>query len=252
METISLKSIVATSCCLFMISSSCFADEIKIGAGAAPANAIIKPIKNAFEAKGDTIILYEQGPKLAMQELIKGAVDIAAAGITFDETVNMLKKEGVSVNTADFQHVVVGKTIAVAMINKNNPISKLSKEQLHGIMTGKIKNWKEVGGLDSEILIVLGKLTPGQNSLFAKKIMNGEAYSSEVLDATTGPEVRSAIVANPEAIGVSAISVADSTVKVPEQPEASGDMVFITKGKPSAKSQKLIDFVLGDGKKLIK
>ena len=246
-----LKFLITASS-LAVLGSNCLADEIKIGSGAAPANAIIKPLKNAFEAKGDTIALYEQGPKLAMQELIKGGIDIAAAGITFDETVGLLKKEGISVNTSDFQSVVVGKTVAVAMINKDNPVSKLSKEQLKGIMTGKIKNWKEVGGKDSEILVVFGKLTPGQNSLFAKKIMDGESYTTEVLDATTGPEVKAAIQTNPEAIGVSAISVADSTVKVPAQPEASGDMVFITKGKPNAKSQRFIDFVLGDGKKLVK
>ena len=251
MKSSLLKFFIAASS-LAIVGSNSFADEIKIGAGAAPANAIIKPLKSAYEAKGDTLTLYEQGPKLAMQELMKGNIDIAAAGVTFDETIGLVKKEGIAVNPSDFHSVVVGKTVAVAMINKDNPVSTLSEDQLKGIMTGKIKNWKDVGGKDSEILIVFGKLTPGQNSLFAKKIMDGEAYSAEVLDATTGPEVKIAIQSNPEAIGVSAISVADATVKVPKQPEASGDMVFITKGKPNAKSQKFIDFVLGDGKKLVK
>ncbi len=47
---------------------------------------------------------------------------------------------------------------ALAMIvNPKNQVSDLSTEQIKAIISGKIKNWKEVGGADSEIHLVLRK-----------------------------------------------------------------------------------------------
>ncbi|MBI3874236.1 MAG: substrate-binding domain-containing protein [Arcobacter sp.] len=238
--------------CVAILALGAIADELKIGAGAAPANAIVKPTKDVFEKGGDKIVLLEQGPKLALQELLKGGVDIAGAGATLDEWVASMKKEGIEVNKADLQSFVVGKTKAVVLINKANPISALSKEQLKGIFGGTIKNWKEVGGNDADILVVVAKLTPGQNSLFINKVLDGTAITKDILDATTAIDLRDNIVSNPEAIGISAISVVTDAVKMPAQPEAASDITFVTKGKPSAVALKYINFVLGDGKKLTK
>lgn len=251
MKKFGLKVMMAATCGLVM-SATAFADEIKISAGAAPSNAVIKPVKDAFEKGGDKLTLLEQGPKVALQELLKGSVDIAGAGLSFTELMDLAKKEGVSVNASDLQSFVVGKTQAVAILNKSNPVSKLSKEQLKGIFSGTIKNWKEVGGNDADILIVVAKLTPGQNSLFVNKVLDGTALTKDILDATTAVDLRDNIVSNPEAIGISAISVVDASVKMPAQPEAASDITFVTKGKPSAAAQKFINFVLGEGKKLTK
>lgn len=62
------------------------AEEIKVGAGAAPSNSILKPVKDHFEkATGIKLTLIEQGPKLAMQDMLKGTIDAAGAGLTLDE-----------------------------------------------------------------------------------------------------------------------------------------------------------------------
>lgn len=229
------------------------AEELKVGAGAAPSNGIFKPIKEPFEkATGVKLTLLEQGPKLALEEAMKGSVDAASAGLTLDEWFAMMEKEGVQVNKAEIQGIVIGKSRAVVMINKTNPVSKLTREHLKGIFTGKITNWKEVGGKDMPIIVVWGKLTPGMNSLFVNKVLDKAAILKEILDATTGPDLRQNVVANQEAIGISALSVADDTVKIPEQPEATSEITLVTKGKPSPNVQKLIDFIKGEGQKYIK
>ena len=238
---------------VFMLCLNGFAGEIKVGAGAAPANGIFKPIGEHFEkATGIKLTLLEQGPKIAMQEVMKGTIDAASSGLTVDEWVAMMKKKGDAVNRSDIEGVVIGKSRAVVMINKANPVSKLSREQLKGIFSGKIANWKDVGGKDMPIIVVWGQLTPGMNSLFINKALDGITPLKEVLDATTGPDLRQNVASNDEAIGISASSVADDTVKVPEQPEATSDITLVTKGKPSPDVQKLIDFIKGEGQKYVK
>lgn len=230
-----------------------YAQEIRVGAGAAPSSSILKPIKEHFEkATGIKLTLIEQGPKLAMQDLLKDTIDAAGAGLTLDEWITMMKKEGIEVNKAELQAHVIGKSKAVVMINKSNPVTKLTKEQLKDLFSGKITNWKDVGGKDMPIIVVWARLTPGMNSLFINKVLDGITITKDVLETTTGPELKQNIVSNPEAIGISALSVADDTVKVPEQPEAASDIVLVTKGKPSPNVEKLIDFIKDEGQKYIK
>lgn len=235
------------------LSIGAFAQEVKVGAGAAPSNSILKPVKEHFEkATGIKLTILEVGPKIALPDLLKGVYDVVAAGVPIDEWISMMKKEGIEVNKAELQVHVIGKSRALVMINKANPVTKLTKEQLKGIFTGKITNWKDVGGKDMPIIVVWAKLTPGMNSLFVNEALDRITPLKDVLEATTGPDLRQNIASNQEAIGISASSVADDTVKVPEQPEAISDIILVTKGKPSANVQKIIDYIKGEGQKYVK
>lgn len=237
---------------LLICSVGAFADEIKIGAGAAPVS-ILKTVKEYFEkAKAVKLTIVEVGPKIAMQDLLKGTIDVAGAGVTLDEWIAVMKKDGIEVNKAELQSFVIGKSRAAVFINKFNPVSRLTKEQLKGIFTGKITNWKDVGGKDMPIIIVWGKLTPGMNTLFISKVLDGESPAKDVLEAVTGSDVKQNIASNHETIGIVASNVADDTIKVPEIPEISSDIILVTKGKPSPTVQKLIDFIKGEGHKYIK
>ncbi|BCB96445.1 phosphate-binding protein [Dissulfurispira thermophila] len=239
---------------LLSLSIGAFAEEIKIGAGAAPTENVLKPIKEHFEkTTGIKLQIIASGPKIALQDLEKGAVDAAAAGLTFDDWMNLMKKEGAEVkDPASLQQFTIGKDKIIVLIHKDNPVSKLSKEQLKGIFTGKITNWKDVGGKDMPIIVVWGKLIPGTNKLFVKNILDGESQTKDVLEATTAEDVRQNVASNPEAIGIGPVAVVNATVKSPETPGVSRPIILVTKGKPSANVQKLIDFIKGEGQKYIR
>ncbi|MDA8214089.1 MAG: substrate-binding domain-containing protein [Nitrospiraceae bacterium] len=235
-------------------SISAFAEEIKVGAGAAPVENVLKPIREHFEkAAGIKLTIIASGPKLAMIDLEKGAIDAAAAGLTFEDWMNLMKKEGAEVkDPAALQQVTIGKDKIIVLLHKDNPISKLTKEQLKGIFTGKISNWKDVGGKDMPIIVVWGKLIPGTNSLFVKNILDGESQTKDVLEATTAEDIRQNVASNAEAIGIGPAAVVDATVKSPDTPEVSRPIILVTKGKPSPNVQKLIDFIKGEGQKYIR
>jgi len=93
------------------------------------------------------------------------------------------------------------------------------------------------------VLVVYSEIIKGVNDLFAKHILGGEAFTKEVLDTSSAYEVRNAVASNPEAIGLSAISMVDSSVKSLENPEIVVPIIIYSKGKPSANLQKLIDYV---------
>ena len=230
------------------------ADEIKIGAGAAPTENVLKPVEKAFEkASGHDLVIISSGPKNALIDLERGVVDAAAAGLSMQDWLALMKKEGAEVkDPAALQTMVIGKDRIVLLVNKENPVTKLSKEQLQGIFSGATDNWKQVGGADSPILVVWGKLTPGTNSMFAGKMMDGKPVTKDVIDATTAEDIRQNVASNPSAVGIGPLAVVDGSVKTVEIPEISRDITLATKGKPSAKVQALLDFIKGPGKSLIK
>lgn len=239
---------------LFFLHSAAQAAEIRIGAGAAPTENVLKPVKEAFEkASGIRLSIISSGPKIALQDLEKGTVDAAAAGLSFDDWMALMKKEGAEVQTPGaFQQATIGKDRIIVLVHKDNPVAKLGKEQLTGLFTGKTGNWKDVGGKDLPVIVVWGKLIPGTNSMFAKHILDNAPATRDVLEVNTAADVKQTVATNPEAVGIGPAAVADATVRVPDTPEVARPIVLLTKGKPSAEVQKLLDFIAGPGKGLVK
>ena len=242
--------------CLLLLSLPMvsLAEEVRVGAGAAPTENILKPVKAPFEkATGITLGIFASGPKAAFTDLDKGSVDAAAAGLSDDDWLALLKKEGVTVSDPKaYQSVIIGKDKVVVLTHKSNPVKSLSKEQLKAIFTGKATNWKDVGGKDAPILIVWGKLTQGTNSMFVKKMLDGAEPVKEVLEATTAEDIKNSVETNPEAIGIGPLSLAGPTLNIPETPELARPITLLTKGAPKTGVKKLIDFIAGAGAAYVK
>lgn len=239
---------------LLMTSVGVFAEEILIlGAGQAPVENILKPIKEPFE-KATKIWLYfiPYGPKIALSQLEKGKVEAALGGLSFEDWMNLMEVEKAGVkDPSALHHVIVGKDKIKVLIQKDNPVSKLTKEQLKGIFTGKITNWKDVGGKDVPIVVVWTKFLGG-NYLFSKTILDREPLTRNVIEVATSVDAREMIASKPGAIGLGPLAIVTRTIKSPETPPIERPITLITKGKPSPNVQKLIDFIKGEGQKYIK
>lgn len=235
--------------------SAVHAEEIILSAGSGPLDAVINPVKDAFEKEtGIKINILFGSASLAFKQLYKGVSETAAVGTTFNDMIEILKNEGFEVEEpSSFRNVLIGRGVIHTVVNKDNPVSKLSKEQLKGIFTGKITNWKQVGGSDSPIIVVLSTLNPATIATFKKTILDNEPYTTEVLQLGHMDELLVAVETNPEAIVFGSSAVLSSGVKKIDTPEIFRPVTLITRGEPSPKIKRLIDFILtGAGKKLVK
>jgi phosphate transport system substrate-binding protein len=236
----------------FAVQATC--EEIVIGAGQAPMENILKPIQDSFQRSTKIQLKMSScGPKAAFELLEKGSVEVALGGLGFDDWLAFMKSEGTEIkDPAAYSHTPVGKDRVLVYLNRENPVTKLSKEQLKGIFTGQIQNWKEVGGKDMPIIVVWTKLLGG-NFLFQKNILDGGAPAKDVLAVNTSADAKAAIAANQEAIGIGPVSINDPAMKSVDTPEVARPITLITKGKPQPKVQSLIDYIVkGDGQQLVK
>jgi len=63
-------------------------------------------------------------------------------------------------------------------VNAENPIKELTVDQIGGIFTGKIKNWKEVGGPDAPITIYSRENSSGSYEFFKEHILKGQDFAA--------------------------------------------------------------------------
>jgi phosphate transport system substrate-binding protein len=237
-----------------LIALPAMAAELKVGGGGASIASVFNPVKAPFEkATSHNLYLLQSTPKNGLIDLWQGKLDAAVTAVGLDGMIAGADKDGVKIDKAALQVVTVGTNKTVVFIHPSNPVTALSKDQLKGIFTGSIQNWKDVGGKDAPILVVWGKNSPGQNALFNKVIMDGAPLTKEILETTDYKGIKDSVVANPEAIGIDPLGMADATVKVIKpNPSADTPILLITKGSPSPAVKQLVDFIAAEGKKYIK
>ena len=248
-----LPSIPIMHFALLLATSVECAQEIKVGAGAAPTENILSRIREPMEKSiGLKMTVISNGPVVALQDLDRGEVDAATAGLTFPDWMSLMEKSGYSIaDKSVYKSRVIGKDLVKVLAHKDVAVTSLSREQLKGIFTCKIANWREVGGPDLPIKIVWGSKIPGTNSVFQKQVLDGEPYLKEVVEATTAEDIKDKVSKTPGAAGLGPVSIVDASVCFPELPEIGRPITLVTKGAPSEEILKMMEFIAGEGQQYI-
>lgn len=229
------------------------AEEIRIGTGAAATENIFKKIQEPLEkATGVKLVVISNGPSEALKDLDKGSVQAAVGGLTFPDWMALMEKEGYAIaDKSAYKNRVIGKDIVKVLVHKDVTVKQLSNDQLKAIFTGKATNWKEAGGPDLPIVVLLGSKIPGTQAVFQKQAMGGEPFTTVFKEGTTAEDLKSKLVATPGGVCVGAVSQIDGTVNAPEIAEFGRPITLLTKGEPSPGVLKMLEFIRGEGKKYI-
>ncbi|EES49767.1 phosphate ABC transporter substrate-binding protein [Clostridium botulinum] len=117
-----------------------------------------------FEAE---ISAQAGGSGTGLTQVLEGTVDIGNSDIFAEEKLDEEQAKEL------VDHKVIAQGFGV-VVNKSLGVADLSKEQLKGIFSGKITNWKEVGGIDKEIFLIHRKSGSGTRGTFENKILDGD------------------------------------------------------------------------------
>ena len=226
--------------------------SLRIGGGAAPIENIFKPIQeDLLKAQGITLVLNSEGPDVAFRLLDEGKVDAASAGLSWTGWLELMKSKGYAVANPGAYHVeTIGEDQIHVFVSPEVAVFKLSEDEIRGLFSGAITNWKDLGGPDLPVLPVLGTKVPGTNKVFQQKFMGGKPFTAGARTAGTSPEVTALIAKTPGAIGFGPMS-AKENLNVwcpPEAPVATRPILLITKGEPGEAMKRLLAFIKGRGK----
>lgn len=128
-------------------------------------------------------------------------------------------------------HIIGSYSVAVT-VNANNPVANLTKQQVMGIFTGSIKNWKDVGGPDSEIHLYIRDPISGTYLGFRELAMDNKPYDLGAKLETNYAAIVDAVAQDANGIGYSSMDLASKAgVKGLTIDGASPTAEVVNKGK---------------------
>lgn len=215
---------------------------------------------------GDFIAVTGGGSGTGFSSLISGTCDIAMSSRNIKEKeIALAKQKGINPN-----EIKVALDGLAVVVNPANPVSKLTLDQLAGIFTGKISDWKEVGGKDGKIVILSREVNSGTHVYFKEHVLrknnpnSKEEFAPSALMLSSSQAIADEVVQNSNAIGyygMGYISSKQKPIMVAKDEKAeceapaienvingkypiSRPLFLYTNGEPQGLVKKFIDFCL--------
>jgi phosphate transport system substrate-binding protein len=196
---------------------------------------------------GENVEVQGGGSTAGLQAVANGLADIGmcSRSLTDDET-----------------KLFTGTTIArdglAIVVNPANPVSVLTTEQLRGLFSGAIRNWKEVGGPDGAVWPITREEGSGTRESFVHLVMGKERISRGALTQESNGAVKELVKGDPAAIGYMSLGLVGTELRAVKvdgvEPTAQNviagtykltrPFLFITQGALRPDAQQFMDYVL--------
>ncbi len=235
--------------------------EVAVWGSTTCQKRFLEPGAEAFEqSTGMGLKVFGVGTGKGMLALVEGKAKIAAASSTLQSALGSLKKEakkqGKDIEIPDtLQFHQIAEDAIVPIVNSGNSVDALSWQQLCDLNTGKITNWKEVGGPDLPVQVVTSHAGSATRAVFQKIVMKKADYAAQLTEVKSTRLEINEVSAGAGAIGaVSAGFYAQNPgkTKMVKADPITRPLALITLGDPSPEAQKLIDyFRSGEGQKFV-
>ncbi len=194
------------------------------------------------------------GSGTGLKQVAEGGSDIGNSDVFAEEKL----PEDQAKTLVDHKVAVVG---FATVVNPKVTVDNLTSQQLIDIFTGKITNWKDVGGSDMKIVILNRPASSGTRATFKKYALKGadEATGTALTEESSGA-IKKALNDTEGSISYLALSYVDNTVKAIkyEGVEPNVDNVksgtypiwsyehMYTKGEATGAAKAFIDFMMSD------
>ena len=243
---------ICVSIALASFAGNALCDTVKITGASTVLSVVVTPTKSAVEkTTGHTLQIIGSGTGRGLVDLVEGASDIAMVSEPMDIAVDAAAVAGKKVDPKSVQFFELKKDEIVFVVHPANPVSKLTWEQLRDIHTGKITNWKEVGGKDQAIVVYSDSTTGGTRAMVKKVVMGGADYGPAVKAQTTVK--RAAEVVGGDEAGITGVGkgyVDPARNKIIETKRIERPLALATLGAPKPAAKAVIDAFAKEAKSL--
>ena len=156
------------------------------------------------------------GSGTGIAALINGTVDIANASRQIKEEEVMEAQE----NGIDPVEYVIARDAIAVIVNPENPVERLTLQQISAIYSGEIDNWAQLGGEDRPIVRLSRETNSGTHVYFLETVLrlgddeNSTLFSTDTLLLPSSEGIIAEVSDNPNAIGYDGLGYVTPDVKV--------------------------------------
>jgi phosphate transport system substrate-binding protein len=208
------------------------------------------------------------GSGTGISALINGTTDICMSSRSMKPAEKGKLRD--RYNTTGVEIPVARDGLAV-YVHASNPLTEITVAQLKDIFTGKLTNWKDVGGPDSKIIVYSRENSSGTYVFFKENVLEGRDFSPRAQTMPGTASVVNAVAKEKFGIGYGGAAYAKGikilgVKKDPAGPAITPDLKTVTNGtyplarplffyvrnSPSGDIKSFVDFVLSpDGQKIV-
>ena len=190
----------------------------------------------------------------AYKDIVEGNADIIICAQPSDEQLKYAKENGV-----ELEMVRIASDAFVFIVNKNNPVSDITIDQIRGIYSGKITNWKELGGKNIPIAAMRRNKNSGSQTAL-EKIMGNKPIKPDyttLIGSPIGFSFRYYLTGmlgegGVKILKINGIEPTPETIADGSYPVSGGVYAVYRKNEKNANVQKAIDFMLSpEGQKIV-
>lgn len=192
--------------------------------GSTALQPLVEQAANQFMSKnsGAQITVQGGGSGTGLTQVSSGAAQIGNSDIFAEQ------KSGIDASAlTDHKVAVVG---FAAVVNPSITVDNLTKQQLIDIFTGKITNWKDVGGQDQKIVVVNRAKGSGTRTAFKAYALDNQE-EVEGMEQDSSGTVKKIVKETPGAISYLALSYIDNNLKALKLDGVEATVENITSGK---------------------
>ena len=244
----------------FILSANAYAAENELiwgGERSIYYSGIGKAADEFYKATGIKVTIIPGGCPLGSKGVASGKLDVG--GLCCKPKEEEITKLGFKIFPLAYDALVI-------IVNPANPITNLTMQQVRDIFTGKIKNWKEVGGLDRQIKLVTRLHCKDREDNWKQILSTAELFAKEKKNVTEDQEVLLAVNNEKDAVGFILLSMVNRRYakvlninSITPSRESLIDRTYpwkmtdymVTKGEPTGNKKKFIDFLFGEGRKYL-
>lgn len=183
-----------------------------MASGSTALQPLVEQVAEKFMEQNPDVDIQVQGggSGTGLTQVAEKQVDIGNSDVFAEEKLKDADAEKAK-TLVDHQVAVVG---IAAVANPQVGVDTLTKQQLVDIFTGKVTNWKDVGGADQKIQIINRPASSGTRATFENFALGTktEDLPGSIQEDSSGT-VKKMIGETPGAIGYLALSYLDETVK---------------------------------------
>lgn len=206
------------------------------------------------------------GSGTGIAALVNGTVDIANASRQI-KAEELAEAQSKGVEPVEF---VIARDAIAVIVNPDNPVSRLTLQQISDIYSGKVNNWREVGGEDRPIVRLSRETNSGTHVYFLETVLrlgdadNATLFSMDTLLLPSSEGIVYEVRQNPNAIGYDGLGYVPADLKMIAIARAEGeeyvlpsaetvnndtyavarDLYMYTAGEPGGAVRAYLDWIL--------
>jgi phosphate transport system substrate-binding protein len=180
--------------------------EVRVAGSSTVFKRMIEPLRSTIEKDAGLKVVPDiKGTGAGFISLLEGRTELLLSSAELPTVIDSARALGWKGRAEEAKglHIArIHEERIIVIVNSDNPVDSVSTDNLVKILSGSITNWKEVGGEDLPIMVVVPEPGRATREVFARRVMKGVPFAPTAFDRQATGKADDIVRVNASAIAV--------------------------------------------------